>query len=270
MAHTDRNVATADLRGHMFRAKRQMPEDEAQQFLRKQMTAHVGTVDANGWPYVVPLVYIYEAGDLLCQCLRMCLFDMLQGRQPPNGVSSLLLRNAQVVKALQVEPELRAGAEEVGKPQSGIPGNGASAMQDLGDAVGRNLEPPRQFGSAHPQFSHLCGQVFARMNRHHCHEVLLMVINDLHVGWPGRVLRPLKADPPLLIDADTVLPLAIAFQRFQSIAGQTRQVPKINGSLQAIQFQTTGALNPREHLDPSTGREVSGSLVPVADDHVGA
>lgn len=54
-----------DLRGQMFRAKRQMPDAEARQFLKAQMTAHVGTVDANGWPYVVPLVYIYGGGDLL-------------------------------------------------------------------------------------------------------------------------------------------------------------------------------------------------------------
>ncbi len=57
-------IAT-DLRGQMFRAKRQMPDNEARDFLRKQMVAHVGTVDANGWPYVVPLVYVYEGGDLL-------------------------------------------------------------------------------------------------------------------------------------------------------------------------------------------------------------
>ena len=54
-----------DLRGRMFRAKRQMPDAEAREFLRRQMTAHVGTVDANGWPYVVPLVYIYVGGDYL-------------------------------------------------------------------------------------------------------------------------------------------------------------------------------------------------------------
>ena len=57
--------ATPDLRGQMFRSKRQMPEEQTQEFLRRQMTAHVGTVDVNGWPYVVPLVYIYEGGDLL-------------------------------------------------------------------------------------------------------------------------------------------------------------------------------------------------------------
>lgn len=65
MADVNRITAAPDLRGRMFRGKRQMPEDQTQEFLRKQMTAHVGTVDANGWPYVVPLVYVYEGGDLL-------------------------------------------------------------------------------------------------------------------------------------------------------------------------------------------------------------
>ncbi len=54
-----------DLRGQMFRVKRQMPDEEAREFLRHQRIAHVGTVDANGWPYVVPLVYIYENGECL-------------------------------------------------------------------------------------------------------------------------------------------------------------------------------------------------------------
>jgi hypothetical protein len=46
-----------------------------------------------------------------------------------------------------------------------------------------------------------------------------MVINDLHVGWAGRISEPHKANPPLLIDADAVLTLAVAFQRFLPIAG---------------------------------------------------
>lgn len=61
---TDSNLAT-DLRGRMFRAKRQMSDEAARAFLRAQRIAHVGTVDANGWPYVVPLTYVYEGGDLL-------------------------------------------------------------------------------------------------------------------------------------------------------------------------------------------------------------
>ncbi len=65
MAEVNRIVAAPDMRGQMFRGKRQIPENQAQEFLRQQMIAHVGTVDTNGWPYVVPLVYIYEGGDLL-------------------------------------------------------------------------------------------------------------------------------------------------------------------------------------------------------------
>lgn len=65
MGNTGETIHSPDLRGHMYRSKRQMGDAEAQEFLRRQLTAHVGTVDANGWPYVVPLVYIYEAGDLL-------------------------------------------------------------------------------------------------------------------------------------------------------------------------------------------------------------
>jgi len=50
--------AASDLRDRMFRGQRQVPDAEARQSLRRQMTAHVGTVDTNGWPYVVPLVYV--------------------------------------------------------------------------------------------------------------------------------------------------------------------------------------------------------------------
>lgn len=49
----------------MHREKRLMPDEEVKGFLREQKVAHVGTVDANSWPYVTPLVYIYEDGDLL-------------------------------------------------------------------------------------------------------------------------------------------------------------------------------------------------------------
>lgn len=42
-----------------------MSDTDAREFLRAQKVAHVGTVDPAGWPYVVPLIYIYEGGDRL-------------------------------------------------------------------------------------------------------------------------------------------------------------------------------------------------------------
>jgi nitroimidazol reductase NimA-like FMN-containing flavoprotein (pyridoxamine 5'-phosphate oxidase superfamily) len=55
--------ATKDLRGEMIRARRKMSDADARAFLRGQKIAHVGTVDANGWPYVVPLAYVYLGDD---------------------------------------------------------------------------------------------------------------------------------------------------------------------------------------------------------------
>jgi nitroimidazol reductase NimA-like FMN-containing flavoprotein (pyridoxamine 5'-phosphate oxidase superfamily) len=55
----------SDARGHMHRFKRLMADADARAFLRSQKVAHVGTVDERGWPYVVPLIYIYEGGDRL-------------------------------------------------------------------------------------------------------------------------------------------------------------------------------------------------------------
>ncbi|MGH9505641.1 MAG: pyridoxamine 5'-phosphate oxidase family protein [Terriglobales bacterium] len=59
------DIAAVDRRGHMYRAKRQMTDEETRAFLRAQKIANVGSVDSRGWPYVVPLVYIYEGGDRL-------------------------------------------------------------------------------------------------------------------------------------------------------------------------------------------------------------
>ena len=49
----------------MVRKDRQMPDGETRAFLREQAVAHVGTSDASAWPYVVPLMYVYEDGNLL-------------------------------------------------------------------------------------------------------------------------------------------------------------------------------------------------------------
>jgi uncharacterized protein len=49
----------------MVRSDRQLSGGDTRAFLREQAVAHVGTCDASGWPYVVPLMYVYEEGDLM-------------------------------------------------------------------------------------------------------------------------------------------------------------------------------------------------------------
>jgi hypothetical protein len=59
-----------------------------------------------------------------------------------------------------------------------------------------------------------------------------VIVNDLDVE--GVCTFPAKADPPLIVDADTVLPFALALQRFESVA---RRYPKIIESKRSMQVQ---------------------------------
>ncbi len=58
-------AAPQDPRGRMHRLQRFMSDVDAREFLKAQEVAHVGTMDRAGWPYVVPLIDIYEGGDRL-------------------------------------------------------------------------------------------------------------------------------------------------------------------------------------------------------------
>ena len=58
-------VEGVDHRGQMVRGDRQMSDEDTREYLRQQCFAHVGTSDASGWPYVVPLMYVYEGGNVL-------------------------------------------------------------------------------------------------------------------------------------------------------------------------------------------------------------
>jgi hypothetical protein len=68
-----------------------------------------------------------------------------------------------------------------------------------------------------------------------------VVIHDLDfIGVP---VAPLKANPPLVVDADTVLALAIAFQAFQPVSQQQRKRSDIRRGVEHVQFPQGLALN---------------------------
>ena len=49
-----------------------------------------------------------------------------------------------------------------------------------------------------------------------------MVSDDFNIHWPRRILWPLEASPPLVIDAEAVLVFAVALECFEAIAGQVQ------------------------------------------------
>ena len=93
-----------------------------------------------------------------------------------------------------------------------------------------------------------------------------MVVHDLDLRRAFR--RPNKAHSELVVDPDRVLPLAIARQRFETVAWRRPQVAEIACGVEVAQF-------PARHLD-QIGRKALrtfavedgfGGLIPEAPDH---
>ena len=54
----------------------------------------------------------------------------------------------------------------------------------------------------------------------------------------GISVFPMKADPPLIVDPDTMLPFAIALQGFEPVARRYSEVLKIPGPVKVQKFST--------------------------------
>ncbi len=66
------------------------------------------------------------------------------------------------------------------------------------------------------------------------HEALLVVVDDLDVS--GICARPAETDPPLIVDPDTVLPGAIAFELLQSVTGRHAEIVERLGGIDGHEF----------------------------------
>jgi len=106
--------------------------------------------------------------DSRCGKLGVNLFESLQPGQCTNGPPRSLLRQPDFIKTLQVQPEFRTGTEEMGsglfktahyqemsQTQRSVAGNGPPPIQDFGDAISRNPQPPRQPRRANSQLAEL-------------------------------------------------------------------------------------------------------------------
>src|SRR5712692_6313006 len=82
-------------------------------------------------------------------------------------------------------------------------------------------------------------------NLRHCFSFLMIVGNFHVVGVP---VPPHKANAPLVIDSDAVLPLPVTVQRLQPVARNGGQIPKFSRSI--------------EHLELPKGRAFDGMKPP--------
>ena len=85
--------------------------------------------------------------------------------------------------------------------------------------------------------------------------LILVAIDNFHeMRVPA---RPLKADAPLIVDANGVLPLSAAGKLFKPIRGRNSQVIQIRGSAQHDQFP------PGSQLDMNKSANTNPALEPL-------
>jgi len=92
-----------------------------------------------------------------------------QSGQRLDRFSSLLFREPQIVEALEIQPELRAGTEKMGEAESCIASDGAGPVQNLRHAIGRHVHFARQFRRAQVERLQFFSQVFSRMDSRDSH-----------------------------------------------------------------------------------------------------
>jgi len=92
-----------------------------------------------------------------------------------------------------------------------------------------------------------------------------VVIHDFKlIGVP---LAPRKTNPPLVIDADAVLTLPIAFEAFQAVSWQRRERPEIRRCVEHVQFPKALALDGLEPANGFSTEEALGISASEGPDH---
>jgi len=93
-----------------------------------------------------------------------------------------------------------------------------------------------------------------------------MIIGYFNIDRSRASFGPLKAYPPLVIDADAVLALAIALEGFETVPGQV-QIKNGSRRFQLVKLQFRLALKAGKRLDSISFGKFSRSLVSEAHDH---
>jgi hypothetical protein len=92
-----------------------------------------------------------------------------------------------------------------------------------------------------------------------------MVVNDLDfVGVP---IAPKKANAPLIVDSDAVLPLPIPFQAFQAVSRQCRERSDIRCGIEDIQFAKSRTLDRLESANVFPVKKTLGIRAAEGPDH---
>jgi hypothetical protein len=94
-----------------------------------------------------------------------------------------------------------------------------------------------------------------------------MIIRNFYMTGTGGLRRPLETDPPLVVDADAVLPGAVTLQGFEAVARQGTQIAQAYRGGQDFEPFVCLTVNARERWHSLASGELGRSLIPEACDH---
>lgn len=206
----------------------------------------------------------------------------LRMRQSSNSLQPLThcrFCAAQIEGSLQIHPVLRRLAERLGKAQGQFSGNGARAFDDVRHTHRRHANALGEGGLRHSKIVQYLRQKSAGMNRRHsalghisdvgevqackivaknAHGVNPLVVVD-NFNVPCMAITPDKADAPLIVNADAVLPLPITGKLFEAIRRGRKQVIKAFSSVKLSQSHSSALRDGwRQAAHEMTGKQCGG------------
>ena len=92
-----------------------------------------------------------------------------------------------------------------------------------------------------------------------------MVVDDFDIKCIG--LTPAETDPPLIVDANAVLPLALPFQGLQTVSRRGSEIAQFHGAVQLPQFPAGYLLEGGEPQDALAVVKLLGVAAARGPDH---
>lgn len=82
-----------------------------------------------------------------------------------------------------------------------------------------------------------------------------MIVDDLYIVGSEVLFVPTKAEAPLVVDANTVLPFTVAVESFQVVPGWGTRISQRGSSIKRLKAPTRGPFDGREAANELSGKE---------------
>lgn len=155
------------------------------------------------------------------------------------------LGDSEIEIGLESEPKLGRNTEVFAQSQRGVGSDSAFPVHNSADAAGWNGDFPRESIDTDVHWLHeLLEKNLSGMDRGKQflvrHKASLMIVDDLDVV--SVAIFPNEANAPLIINANAMLTLAVASQRFQAVARGSQQVLERSRSMEVQQLPARDSL----------------------------